>query len=132
MAALLDVLIRLLPTDVLSVLSSEREVEIDVQGRVSGKSHRLSVWFVYEGDRIYLLPIKGSDSDWYKNVRANPSVRISVGGNSISSVAKPLTEPQKVKKVIERFNRKYGQEEVQTWYQKFDAALELLVSNNSE
>lgn len=126
---LLDVLIHLAHTDIQSVLLSEREIEINVQGRVSGKIYRLSMWFVYEGGRIYLLPIKGSDSNWFKNIRNNPSVRIIVSGEPINVVAKPLTEPRIVKQVVGNFNRKYGADEVETWYSKFDAAVELPLMN---
>ncbi|OHE55966.1 MAG: hypothetical protein A3K61_07525 [Thaumarchaeota archaeon RBG_16_49_8] len=119
-------------SDVRSMLSNAQELEITVKGRRSGQSRHISVWFVYDAGRIYLLPVKGSDSEWYKNVQANRSVRISVAGKSANSVAKPLTEPRAVKQVIERFNRKYGEEEIQTWYQKLDAALELFVPSDRD
>jgi hypothetical protein len=36
----------------------------------------ISVWFVLEGQKLYLLPVQGSDTQWYKNVLQNPSIRI--------------------------------------------------------
>jgi hypothetical protein len=32
------------------------------------------VWFVWDDGKLYLLPVKGSDTQWYKNVLKNPSI----------------------------------------------------------
>ncbi|MCL4435673.1 MAG: nitroreductase family deazaflavin-dependent oxidoreductase [Thaumarchaeota archaeon] len=114
------------------MLSNAQELEVTVKGRRSGQSRRVPVWFVYDASRIYLLPVNGSDSEWFKNVLVNPSVRVSVAGRSVNLVAKPLTDPRVVKRVVEKFIRKYGEEEIQTWYQKLDAALELPVPADRE
>ena len=31
-------------------------------------------------DKLYLLPVQGSDTQWYKNVLKNPSIRIDARG----------------------------------------------------
>ena|SRR5204863_1757795 len=31
-------------------------------------------------DTLYLVPVQGSDTQWYKNVLKNPSIRIKAGG----------------------------------------------------
>ncbi len=36
----------------------------------------IPVWFVLEGEKLYFLPVQGSDTQWYKNVLPNPSIRI--------------------------------------------------------
>ena len=54
------------------------EIELSVTGRVSGQEIPRPVWFVREGDILYLLPVQGSDTNWYKNVRKNPNMKISV------------------------------------------------------
>ena len=40
-------------------LSRYREITISVTGRKSGRSISNPVWFVLEGDKLYLLPVKG-------------------------------------------------------------------------
>ena len=42
----------------------------------SGQTISIPVWFVLEGEKLYLLPVQGSDTQWYKNVFKNPSIRI--------------------------------------------------------
>ncbi len=30
------------------------------------------MWFVEEGEKLLLLPVGGSDSNWYRNLRKTP------------------------------------------------------------
>jgi deazaflavin-dependent oxidoreductase (nitroreductase family) len=61
-------------------LARYREINISVVGRKSGKTISNPVWFVAEGDTLYLLPVHGSETQWYKNVLKNPSIRIDARG----------------------------------------------------
>ena len=46
--------------------------QIMVKGRKSGQSISRPVWFVYQNNIVYLLPVNGSDTEWFKNVLHNP------------------------------------------------------------
>jgi len=48
-------------------LARSREINISVIGRKSGRTISNPVWFVLDGDKLYLLPVQGSDTQWYKN-----------------------------------------------------------------
>jgi hypothetical protein len=50
--------------------------QISVTGRKWGRTISIPVWSVLEGDTLYLLPVQGSDTQWYKNVLKNSSIRI--------------------------------------------------------
>ena len=50
-------------------LSRYRQITISVIGRKSGRKISIPVWFVAEGDELHLLPVAGSETQWYKNVR---------------------------------------------------------------
>ena len=56
-------------------LSRSRQVNITVTGRKSGRAISSPVWFVLEDDKLYLLPVQGSDTQWYKNVLKRNSRR---------------------------------------------------------
>ncbi len=60
-------------TDFRTALQGANELEITVTGRTSGRSLSYPVWFALDGDKLYLLPVRGSDTDWYKNVRKTPT-----------------------------------------------------------
>jgi len=53
-------------------LSRYREIKITVTGRKSGRAISNPVWFVLEDGKLYLLPVQGSDTQWYKNVLKKP------------------------------------------------------------
>ena len=64
-------------------------------GRKSGRTISLPVWFVLEEDKLYLLPVKGSDTQWYKNVLKNPSMRIDARGAEAEVKAAPSLTPSR-------------------------------------
>jgi hypothetical protein len=49
-------------------LARYRRIKISVIGRSSGRTISIPVWFVFEGNKLYLLPVQGSDTQWYKNL----------------------------------------------------------------
>ena len=104
-------------------LARYRQIKISVVGRKSGQTISIPVWFALEGETLYLLPVQGSDTQWYKNVLLNPSIRIDARGTETELRALPITESKMVKSVIEKFREKYGAKDVKQYYSKFDVAV---------
>ena len=100
-----------------------RQIKLSVIGRKSGKTISNPVWFVDEGDTLYLLPVQGSETQWYKNVLKNPSIRIDARDAEAKFRAKPVTDAKTVNSVIEKFREKYGAADVKKYYSKFDVAV---------
>lgn len=104
-------------------LSRYREINITVTGRKSGRAISIPVWFVLEGDKLYLLPVQGSDTQWYKNVLKNPSIRIDAGGAEAKVKVAPITDAKEVASVVAKFRTKYGASDVKKYYSKHDVAV---------
>jgi len=104
-------------------LSRSREINITVTGRKSGRAISIPVWFVLKDDTLYLLPVQGSDTQWYKNVLKKPSIRIEAGGAEAEVRAVPVKDARQVKSVVEKFRDKYGTNDVKKYYSKFDVAV---------
>jgi len=104
-------------------LSRYREIKITVTGRKSGRQISIPIWFVADGDNIYLLPVQGSDTQWYKNVLKNPAMRIGARGVGAEFKATPITDAAQVSLVVEKFREKYGASDVKKYYSKFDVAV---------
>jgi hypothetical protein len=83
-------------SELKSMLNRTNEIELIVTGRKSGREISRPVWFVYEGNMLYLLPVQGSDTEWYKNVQKNPNMKISVDGQEITGKARPITRRQEI------------------------------------
>ncbi len=104
-------------------LARYKQIQLSVTGRKSGKTISRPVWFVLEGDTLYLLPVLGSDTQWYKNVLHDPQIRISARGEEEELRVTSITDPAEVKAVVEKFREKYGAEDVKKYYSKFDVAV---------
>jgi len=99
-----------------------------VIGRKSGNTISIPVWFVLEGEKLYLLPVQGSDTQWYQNVLKNPSLRIDARGVEAEFRASPVTAAKGVKSVVEKLREKYGAKDVKKYYSKFDVAVVVALS----
>jgi len=97
------------------------EIEITTIGRRTGQRHSHPVWFVREGDATYLLPVGGSGSQWYRNLRHNPSIQLG----SAATKAKLITDRRKVDEVVADFREKYGDANVTRYYPGVDVAVEV-------
>jgi hypothetical protein len=104
-------------------LSRSREIHISVIGRKSAHTISIPVWFVLDDDKLYLLPVQGSDTQWYKNVIKNPSIHIKAAGAEAEFKALPITDAKQVSSVVEKFRSKYGANDVKKYYSKFDVAV---------
>jgi|SRR5208282_82460 len=104
-------------------LSRYSELNITVTGRKSARAISYPVWFVLDGDKLYLLPVKGSDTQWYKNVLKNPALRIEARGAEAELKVVPITEAKQVSSVVEKFRDKYGAGDVKKYYSKLDVAV---------
>jgi deazaflavin-dependent oxidoreductase (nitroreductase family) len=109
--------------DLKERLARYRQIKLSVIGRKSGKTISIPVWFMLEGEKLYLLPVQGSDTQWYKNLLQNPAIRIDARGAEQAFRAKPITDAKTVKSVIEKFRKKYGAGDVKKYYSKFDVAV---------
>jgi deazaflavin-dependent oxidoreductase (nitroreductase family) len=111
--------------DFKNALNDTHEIELTTTGRISGRQSSRPVWFVTKGESLYLLPVTGSDSQWYKNVLKTPTIRLAVAGSEYRARATPLTDAAKVDEVVESFRAKYGARDVEAYYPKRDVALEV-------
>ena len=106
-------------------LETSPEIELTVRGRTSGREISNPLWFVREGEKLYLVPVRGSDADWYKNVLKTPTIRLAAGGAQLSARASPISDAAKVDQVLDTFRARYGAQDVEAYYPKQDVAVEV-------
>ena len=66
-----------------------------------------------------------SETNWYKNLLVNPTLKISVNGAEIPTRGKPITNRNSVDDIVRKFRSKYGNGDVKKYYTKFDVAVEV-------
>ena len=107
-------------------LNRASEIRLSVKGRKSGRDIPRPVWFVHEGNTLYLLPVHGSDTNWYRNLLVDSTLKISASdGEEIPARGKPVTDSNRVDDIVGRFKSKYGEGDVKKYYPKFDVAVEV-------
>ena len=104
-------------------LERYRQIKLAVIGRKTGQKISIPVWFVVDDETLYLLPVHGSDTQWYRNILKNPSIRVDARGEEAEFRAVPINESESVKSVIGKFREKYGAGDVKRYYSKFDVAV---------
>lgn len=112
-------------TDFHRKLNRANEIKLSVKGRKSGKDIPRPVWFVNEGNILYLLPVQGSDTNWYKNLVVDPTLKISVDGEEISERSRQITDSKSVNDIVNKFRSKYGEGDVKKYYPKTNVAVEV-------
>jgi hypothetical protein len=101
------------------------EITLSVKGRKSGRNIPRPVWFVHEANTLYLLPVQGSDTNWYKNMLVDPMLKISVNGTEISARGKQVIDNNRIDDIVKKFKSKYGEGDVKKYYTNFDVAVEV-------
>jgi len=77
-----------------SALKSEEYCYLTTTGRVSGTPHEIEIWFGLEGSTAYLLSGGADGSDWVKNLRVNPKVKLRIGKHIFDATARVVQNIQ--------------------------------------
>jgi hypothetical protein len=108
-----------------SALQDANEVELTVTGRRSGNESSRPIWFVLEDDKVLLLPVGGTDANWYRNIQKNPTIGLRAAGAELNTEAQPTEDPATVGHVAEVFGEKYGADKVKEYYPNLNAAVQV-------
>src|SRR5262245_19667276 len=106
-------------------LEQTREIEITTIGRTTGGPVTFPVWFVRQADSILLLPLRGSDTGWYRNLLGDPTIQVLAGPDDYAATATLVTDPPGVEEVVKAFRQRYGADDVDAYYPKRDVAVEI-------
>jgi hypothetical protein len=109
-------------------LPNTDQIELTVTGRVSGRQISNPVWFVQEGDMLYLVPVSGSQGQWYRHLVRTPAIHVAADGAEADVRATPITDADRVADVVEKFRAKYGADQVRRYYSNPDVAVEVPLS----
>jgi len=109
----------------LGRLKHSNEVNITVAGRKTKKRFSAPVWFVLDGEQVILVPMKGSDNEWYKNLTKQPQIELGVDDITIPFKAILVRDSTKVEKVLDKFRAKYKSMWSESYYTKRDVYVEV-------
>jgi deazaflavin-dependent oxidoreductase (nitroreductase family) len=61
---------------------------LTTRGRVSGRPHRIEIWFALREGTAFLLSGGRDRSDWVRNLIADPEVELEIGGETRRTTAR--------------------------------------------
>ena len=75
-------------------------------GRKSGKPYNVTIWFVVDGDKVY-IGTANVQRQWVRNVQKTPQVRLSIGGEAFDGTARFLDGQAEHEHAMAVIRRKY-------------------------
>ena len=57
---------------------------LTTRGRRTGHDHEIEIWFALDGSTLYLLAGAGEQSDWVRNLEAEPTATVRVREHTYS------------------------------------------------
>jgi deazaflavin-dependent oxidoreductase (nitroreductase family) len=90
----------------LAALNRTRTTVLTHYGRKTGKPFQVTIWFLVDGDHIYLVTMN-MERQWTRNVLVTPRVSLRIGDEAIEGDATQVTDPVEMKRVVELMKKKY-------------------------
>ncbi|MGQ0608038.1 MAG: nitroreductase family deazaflavin-dependent oxidoreductase [Chloroflexota bacterium] len=78
------------PADLLRSHLADAVCHLQTVGRTSGRPRTIAIWFATDGERIYLLAGGRDRAHWVRNLRAEPHVRVRIGGQTVEGTARVI------------------------------------------
>lgn len=110
--------------DWLAAHRNDEHVYLTTTGRKSGQPHRIEMSFAVHDDQILMLASYGIQSDWIRNMQADPAVTLELGGEIRKGIGR-LVDPSEPEDAIARFllPKKYNVEEGSTGWPPYAIAV---------
>ncbi len=81
-------------------------------GRVTGRAHRIEIWFSLDGDTVYLLAGGGNSADWVRNLVRTPAVTVELAGREVPGTARVVADHEEQARarslLFEKYHSRYS------------------------
>ena len=67
---------------------------LTTSGRITGRPHRIEIWFALHERNVYLLSGGGDHSDWVRNLMVSSDVVIELGDRKRTTTAHVIEDPE--------------------------------------
>ena len=104
----------------LSRLKKEDYCYLTTTGRISGRPHKIEIWFGVQNSSIYLMA-GNHESDWVKNLLKEPNVTVRIAKHHFTGAARIVTDEQEeimVRNLLaDKFNEREADGSLSEWAQ---------------
>ena len=119
-----------MPTN-LPVFADEDFCYLTTKGRVSGLPHTIEIWFVLNGQILYMLSGGLDKADWVKNILRQADVTVKIKDRVFTGqgrVVKDAEEDTLARQLIARKYPSTDEEDLTEWYRDaLPVAVDLII-----
>jgi deazaflavin-dependent oxidoreductase (nitroreductase family) len=90
----------------LKALAGRQTVRLTHYGRKTGKPYKVTIWFVVDGDRVY-IGSANLNRQWVRNVQRTARVTLAIGDQVFEGKARFLTDRAEHQRAMAAIRRKY-------------------------
>ena len=91
----------------LKKVAGKQTTTLTHYGRKTVKPHEVTIWFVLDGDRLY-IGTANVNRQCVRNVQKTPKIRLSIGGEKFDGNACFLADRAERDRAMAAIRRKYG------------------------
>jgi deazaflavin-dependent oxidoreductase (nitroreductase family) len=92
----------------LGFLLARQVMILTTRGRATGRLRKTPLWYVRDGGAVYCFSGWGASSDWWRNLKAEPSALAQIGKRRWRTGGVFVREHHDLERVLGRFREKYG------------------------
>lgn len=111
----------------LAAVANDTIAQITTTGRKTGKPHTVPVWFVLDGDTIYLTTLN-EKRDWVRNAEHTPTVTLAIGALRVQGHFARVGDPVLAARVGKLRRDKYMLGRIASWF-GYDTAVTFRVDD---
>ena len=90
----------------LRQVAGKQTTRLTHYGRKTGKPHEVTIWFVLDGDRLY-IGTANVNRQWVQNVQKTPQVKLSIADEKVEGTARFLTNRAEHERAMAAIRRQY-------------------------
>jgi deazaflavin-dependent oxidoreductase (nitroreductase family) len=102
-----------------SALGGNKMLVLTSWGRVSGKPRHTMLSYVFAQGKEYVCSGWGANTDWYKNILADPQVTVQVGRKTYSATAYRVEDINEFTKIAQELFETGGDSHFEDWLKSY-------------
>jgi len=102
-------------SDTLASIADVKTLKLTTTGRKSGQPRTAEIWFVVEGDHLFVQAGKAAQKGWLVNVKHAPQVQLDIAGTKLHGRATVIQDAAEREHVLALIRQKYWRARVSSW-----------------
>lgn len=99
----------------LGALRDHSTLQLTTIGRKTGKRHTVTIWFLVDGEIIYLVTLR-LQRDWPRNLMKNGRAELDIAGKVFRGHAKQIVDAKRLARVKGLLSKKHWAAWLGSWF----------------